>query len=71
MKAVLSFLIFASASATEEPSKGVLTNLVEGIASALDLEYAQPGSRAGGAAPTKVKVVLLSLIHISEPTRPY
>ena len=56
--ALLSLLILASASAAEEPSKGVLTNLVEGIASALDLEYAQPGSRAGGAAPTKVKIVL-------------
>lgn len=46
--ALFSLLILASASAAEEPSKGVLTNLVEGIASALDLEYAQPGSRAGG-----------------------
>ena len=54
--ALLSLLILASAAA--EPSKGVLTNLVEGIASAGGLEYAQPGSRAGGAAPTKVKIVL-------------
>ena len=56
--ALYTLLILASTIAAEEPSKGVLTNLVEGIVSAGGLEYAQPGSRAGGATPTKVKIVL-------------
>ena len=56
---VAALLFFSSPSIKAQSDAGAIFLLIS------------PGARAGGMGEAQVAVANLSLIHISEPTRPY